>query len=213
LRKICPKATPTWPKSGACGLACPKPSRPGSWRWSGRPSLQKPPGSTSEGERGQARCRRGAAAVLGRLAAIRAGIVARVKTCGAGDLGEKRWTGQYTHSVDAKRGQMKCLTQKKQGRFAFVCTSTRTAAGAGRGRFGATSNSCAWPTPGDTTRGGRHGHAEPLNARTPCPAPVRPTPGRIDLAAGCAAGLTRRFGNATRRRQRTSPAACARPGA
>ena len=71
---------------------------------------------------------------------------------------------------------MRCLTQKRQGRFAFACTSTRTAAGAGRGLFGATRGNCAWPTPGDTTRGRRHGHAEPLNARTPCPAPVRPTP-------------------------------------
>jgi len=73
---------------------------------------------------------------------------------------------------------MRCLTQKRQGRFAFAYTSTRTAASAGRGRFGATRGNCAWPTPGDTTRGRGRGHAEPLNARRPRPVPARPTPGR-----------------------------------
>jgi len=120
------------------------------------------------------------------------------------------------HSVDAKGerpvGQPSWPTQNEQGRFAFACTFTRTAAGVGHGQSGATCGNCAWPMPGDITGGRWQEHAGPLDARTPRPVPARPTPGRTDRAAGCAAGPIPRFGVAPRRRQRTSPAACARPG-
>jgi hypothetical protein len=61
-----------------------------------------------------------------------------------------------------------------------VGRSTRTAANAGRGRFGATHGNSARSTADDTTPGRGHGYAEPLNARTPCPAPARPTDGPLD---------------------------------
>ena len=127
-----------------------------------------------------------------------------------------RWARWLTllHTAWTQKGPgglVTCLTRKKQGHFASACTSTQTAGGAGRGRSGATPGNCAWPTPGDTTQGRGHGHAWPRNARTRCPVPARPTSGRTDQAAGCAAGPTPRSGVAPRRRQRTNPAGCGRP--